>query len=271
MKKKIKWFFLILVLFIVGLLIYSLLWGKLFPYSPVILGFDKHELQHTIIYVQRGADFNDFIRIDTLIPSVEKFHELKFIKRPKIFIFRDRDSYLQRSPSKARFCAFSSGSLVISPWALNEAKEGKISLEIYLRHELSHIIIFEYKGFLGEFRYPKWLLEGIATYSTNQMGTSFYPGKQETYRLMRQGNFMPPQYFETKKEDEVKLNVKYKEAFKYSEFACIVDYLIRTYGREQFIKYMKLLLVDNDNDAAFKNIYNKNFNEVISDFRNQLY
>lgn len=270
MKKRLKWFFLFIVVFIAGLFIYSLLWGKLFPYSPVILGFDKHELPHTIIYVQQGAGFKDFIRIDTLTTAVEKFHELKFIRKPKVFIFRDRDSYLQRSPSKARFCTFSSGSLIISPWALKEAEEGKISLEIYLRHELSHILIFDYNGFLSEFRYPKWLLEGIATYSSNQMGTSFYPGKLETYQLMKQGNFIPPQFYGTKREDEVKLNVKYKEAFKYSEFACIVDYLICTYGREQFIKYMKLLFAESDNNTAFKSIYKKSFDEVISDFRKQL-
>ena len=266
MKKKILIIGIIILL--AGFLTYSFLWGKLFPYSSIIIGFSKHELPNTIIYVQNGAKYNDFEKIDNLIPAVENFHELKFIKKPKIFIFRDDNSYLQRSVSKARFCAFSSGSLVISPWALKEAEEGKISLEIYLRHELSHVLLFQHKGILASFRYPSWLLEGIAVYSTDQMGTSFYPSKEEIYDLIRQGNFMPPVYFKTGKEDHVKLNAKYRITFMYSEFACIVDYLIKTYGKEKFLNYMKYLLKNDDHDKVFKEIYGIEFDKFLVNFKN---
>ncbi|MDR3626708.1 MAG: hypothetical protein P4L45_07735 [Ignavibacteriaceae bacterium] len=271
MKKKIKYLLLTSVLVVIVILGYMLLWGKLFPFSPIFIGFNKHELNNTVVYVQEGAGFNEFTRIDTLTKSVENFHELKFKSKPKIFIFRDSESYLQRSISKARFCSFPGGSLVISPWALKEDKQGLISLDIYLRHELSHVLIFNYKGLIGSLRYPGWLLEGIAVYSSNQMGTSFYPDKEETYKLIKAGSFMPPEYFKTKKEDEVKLNVKYKAAFIYSEFGCIVDYLIMNYGREKFIQYMKALLEENDNEVVFSKIYSKSFKTVIIDFKKSVY
>ena len=244
-----------------------LLWGKLFPYSPIILGFDKYELNNTIIYVQQGTKFNEFTRLDTLTKSVESFHELKFKNKPKIFIFKDDESYYQRSISKARFCAFSSGALIVSPWALKEDKQGIISLEKYIKHELSHILIYNYNGFLGEFKYPSWLLEGLAMYSVNQMGTSFYPNIEDTYKAIRAGNFMPPDYYKTNKEDEVNINVKYKIAFIYSEFGCIVDYLVKTYGKEKLIKYIKALLEENDNESQFRKVYSRDFNEVISEFK----
>jgi len=267
MKNRIKYFALALFLILFIIIIYMLLWGKLFPYSPIILGFDKYELNNTIIYVQQGAKFNEFTRLDTLTKSVESFHELQFINKPKIFIFKDNESYYQRSVSKARFCAFSSGTLIISPWAIKEDKQGIISLEIYIKHELSHILIYNYTGFLGEFRYPNWSLEGIAMYSVNQMGTSFYPNIEDTYKAIRTGNFMPPEYFKTDKEDEVKINIKHKIAFIYSEFGCIVDYLVKTYGKEKFIKYFKSLLEENDNDKQFRKVYSKDFNEVIFEFK----
>lgn len=267
MKKKLKYFALALFLIFFIVLVYILLWGKLFPYSPIIIGFDKHELNNIIIYVQQGAEFSEFTRLDTLTKSVESFHELKFKNKPKIFIFKDDESYYQRSISKARFCAFSSGALIVSPWAFKEDKEGTILLELYIKHELSHILIFNYTGFLGEFRYPNWLLEGLAMYSVNQMGTSFYPSIEETYKAIRAGNFMPPEYFKTNKEDEVNINVKYKIAFIYSEFGCIVDYLVKTYGKEKFIKYMKALLEENDNNKQFKKVYSRNFSEVILEFK----
>ena len=116
---KIAYSISILLIIIAG---YLFLFGKLFAFSPVIIGFDKHESKNAIFYTQGDSRYNDFEIIDTLIPSVESFHELNFIRKPRIFIFQDSLKYIHHSLSKARFCAFSSGRLFISPWALKEAE-----------------------------------------------------------------------------------------------------------------------------------------------------
>lgn len=255
---------------IIGFISYSFLFGKLFPYSPLIIGFSRYELEHTVVYVQQGRDYSGLKEIDALIPKVEAFHQLAFRKKPRLFIFKDDAGYRQRSISKARFCAFYNGDVVISPWALKEVEKGEISLEIYLRHELSHSLLHQHAGIWRAYRYPAWLLEGIAVYSTNQMGTSWYPSIEETYEAMRKGNFMPPEVFKTRKEDRIPLDVKYRMTFMYSEFACIVDYLIKTYGQERFLSYMKALLRGGDHDRAFKNFYGIEFNECIKNFRNSV-
>lgn len=262
-KNKIAYGISILFIIIAG---YLFLFGKLFAFSPVIIGFDKHESKNSIFYIQGDSKYIDFEIIDTLIPSIEKFHELNFIRKPKIFIFQDSLKYIHRSLSKARFCAFSSGRLFISPWALKEAKQGKISIPIYTKHELSHVLILQNKGIFSELKYPKWLLEGIAVYSANQMGTSFYPGKEETYKAIAHGNFVPPLDFKTKRESKINLNVKYQITFMYSEFACIVDYLIIKYGRDKFMSYMKVLIKENDHDEIFRKIYGVDFDESIVEF-----
>ncbi|MDD3876427.1 MAG: hypothetical protein PHT69_07380 [Bacteroidales bacterium] len=266
-KKKIKLSILGIIFILMGILTYEFLFGKLFPFSPVIIGFTKHELQHTNIYIQNGAVFSDFEKIDTLLPIVEDFHELKFLYKPKVFIFRDSSTFIQHSLSKARFCVYPNSRLFISTWALKEANEGSISLEIYLLHEFSHSLIDQNAGFIQAYRYPQWLMEGIAVYSTNQMGTSFYPSKEETYRDIANGNFLPPLDFKTKKEDDTKLNVTYPIAFIYSEFACIVDYLVATYGKENLLIFMKKLLKNSDNDEVFKEVYNIEFSKVIQNFK----
>jgi len=267
MISKLKKLLIGTIIVVLGFLGYLLLFGKFFTFSPIITGFTKHELTNTIIYVQKCADYNDFTRIDTLIPTIENFHDLRFTQKPKIFFFRDSLSFIKRSFSKARFSAYPSGRLIVSPWALKEDQQGLISLEIYVRHELSHVLIFQHKGILAGLRYPKWLLEGIAVYSTNQMGTSFYPGKDETYQAIAQGNFLPPFDFKTKREDNAKLNVKYRITFMYSEFACIIDYLVANYGKTKFLSYMKSLLKDNEHDKIFKQIYGIDFDDFIMDFR----
>jgi hypothetical protein len=264
-KAKRIGFAIIIALF--GCAAYLFLFGKLFPYSPFLLGFNKIERTNTILYVQNGATFHDFSTIDTLISSVENFHELKFIKKPGIFIFRDSLSYIQHSPSNARFCAFSTNRLFISPWALREAREGKISLSIYVSHELSHVLIFQHKGFMAELHYPAWLLEGIAMYSAKQMGTSFYPGKEESYHCMAQGNFLPPFDYKTKREERAKIDVKYRIGFIYSEFAYIVDYLVEKCGKDKLLRYMKGLISDNDHDKIFRQVYGTDFDSEMGEFR----
>ncbi|MBN1118694.1 MAG: hypothetical protein JXA77_15895 [Bacteroidales bacterium] len=267
MKNTKKLIVIGLFVFLAGFIAYFFLFGRLFPYSPVILGFSKHELNNSTIYIQNRAEFYEYETIDTLILSVEKFHDLKFKQKPKLFIFRDSLAYIHHSPTKARFCAFSNGRLIISPWAIRENAKGKISLAIYVRHELSHVLILQHKGLFSELNYPKWLLEGIAVYSANQMGTSFYPSKEETYQIIAQGNFLPPFDFKTRRENKTHLDVKYRITFMYSEFACLVDYLVLKYGKAKFLLYMKGLIKSNDHDKVFRQIYGIDFDKFISDFR----
>ena len=189
MSKKVKISILLIIATMIGFSIYSFLFGKLFPYSPIVIGFTKYELQNTIIYIEKGNTFKKLHDIDSLIPTVEDFHKLIFKKKPTIFLFAHEETYANRSISKARFCAFYNGNIVVSPWAQKEAVDGLISMEIYLRHELSHSLLHQHAGIIHASQYPKWLLEGIAVYSANQMGTSWYPSKEETYDFIRHGKF----------------------------------------------------------------------------------
>lgn len=258
-----------LILF-VSIIVYSLLFGRFFPFSPVIIGFSENELTNVIVYIQNGTKYTDIAElknIDTLVPVVEDFHSLKFKRKPRLFIFKDKSSYLNRSFSRARFCVFYNGDMVLSPRALKEAKRGEISLQIYLLHELSHSLLHQHSGIIRASQYPPWLLEGIAVYSSRQMGTSWYPSKEETYNYIRNGNFMPPDYFKTSKEYQVKLDVKYRNTFMYSEFACIVDYLVEKYGRDKLKTYMKKLLKNTNHEKAFREVYGIEFKECIRNFK----
>ncbi|MDD5061628.1 MAG: hypothetical protein PHN44_05035 [Candidatus Marinimicrobia bacterium] len=256
---------------IVGVLIAAIisafLFGNLFCYSPIIVGFKKIKLPHSFGYVQNRAEFRDWSAFDTLITPVEKAHQIKFRNKPQFFIFRDSVAYKRLSPSRTRFCAIPTRRIFIAPWSVKEAAAGIISLEIYLKHELSHILIYQQTGFIRAFRFPKWLLEGIAVYSANQMGTGWYPKKTETYNYIRQGNFMSPGDYKTHRAARASINVKNRAAFIYCEFACIVDYLIETHGREKFQNYIQRLFTTKDYARVFEQIYGIDFDYFIAEFR----
>lgn len=262
-KKTLIGFSLLVVCII---LLCNLLFGKLFPLSPIAIGFNKHELKNVVIFMQNGSSYYDYNDIDNYIVSVEKFHGLKFVEKPRIFIFSDKDSYLNRNVTRARFYAYPNNKLVVSPWAIDESKKGIISMEIYVKHELSHILLYQNMTCLAAYNYPQWLMEGIAVYSINQMGTSWYPAKRETYKIIKDGDYFPPCLFKTSKEDTITLKVKYPIAFKYSEFACIVDFLIEKYGREKFDKYMKGLFTHYDHDEFFQEVYGIRFYDLLNEF-----
>lgn len=251
-----------------AVLIYHLFWGKLFPYSPYALGFTRNELSNVIVYVQDHAEYSNYKIFDSFTFPVEEFHGLKFKEKPAIYIFKDEDSYLQRSITNARFFTCYNGNILISPEAIKEAEMGLIPLDIYIKHELSHSILFQNKGILTAYKYPKWLLEGIAVYSSGQMGLGFYPSSSEVCKLIAKGNFMPPEYFENGKENEVVLNVGFRKAFIYCQFACMVDYLITRYGKDKFLNYMKTLLYESDHNLVFASIYGISFEEYIQQFKN---
>jgi hypothetical protein len=266
-KYRTKLYVAGLVILCIAIPVYLFIWGNLFPLSPIVIGFSRHELSNINAYVQNGAAYGDLGRINDIIPGIEAFHELKFRRRPRIFFFRDRKNYLQRSITKARFCTYPNGDIVVSPWAVVEDREGIISLRIYLQHELSHSLLYQNMGPLAAWHFPQWLMEGIAVYSSGQMGTSWYPGKADTYRLIGEGNYLNPVDFKTRRENLGIIQVENPITYIYSEFACIVDYLIRNGGKERFLSYMKSLMLDNDNDRAFKAIYGRPFTDFLREFR----
>lgn len=260
------------ITFLVALfgLVYELVWGKLFPFSPVTLGFHCQELTHVVVCSEDDNPFGGFEWADDLVGGVEKFHELQFRSKPRLFFFSRRETYARRSLSKARVCAFYNGAVVVSPWVQREDSEGLLSLRVYLTHELSHSLLYQNMGLSSKLGYPRWLMEGVATYSSNQMGTYLYPSREETYALIKSGNWMPPEDYDTAREDAIALNVENRMPFIYTEFACIVSDLITRYGRSAFLGYLKRLLEDPDHDAAFQASFGVGFEEYLAGFRERV-
>ena len=78
---------------------------------------------------------------------------------------------------------------------------------------------------------------------------------------------MPPAYFKTRKEDQIQLNVPYRNTFMYAEFACIVDYLVTTYGSEKFWRYAQSLFTNSKHDHVFQAVYGLDFEMFLADFQ----
>lgn len=272
-KKKL---IVAIILLVIGVIIYSFLGGRLFPFSPIIIGFEQKEFNKAIIYYHNGIDISKYIIIDSLINEVEDFHQLKFKQKVKIFIFNSDKEYTRLTGLTARFVTFPLyGRIFVSGKAKNESEEGKIHLDVYLKHELSHSLLDQNMSLYRSQYYPGWLLEGTAVYSSNQMGVDGYFTKEETFDKIKDGYFLNPDDWRGTLLNPQSENVKNfplpnKYWFIYSEFACLVDDIIQNYGKEKFLQYLTELLEEKNDKDVFQRIFRIEFNKYLDDFKKRV-
>ncbi len=246
-------------------------WGRLVPFSPVVVGFSKQERDKAFMYTETQPPPADPAMIDRCVVEVEQAHGLAFRHKPEIFFMKTPAAFRRLTGSGTRFKTFPVyGRIFVSPQALEEADQGLISLPIYLKHELSHSLLFQHMSLYRFCRYPSWLLEGIATQTSGMMGHAWYPDRKTTCQLIREGNFLPPRDFGTRNEKAAQLKVTSKAAFLYSEFASIIDDLIENYGQEKVLAYVKGLLTESDDSKLFRATFGLDFDDYLSSFRQRV-
>jgi len=273
-NKKIILFGIVLIL--VAIIFYQFLWGRLFPFSPVIMGFEQKELNRGVLYYRRGIDISKYKILDNLIDQVEEFHRLQFKRKAEIFILDSDKEFMKLTGSNARFVTLPMyGRIFVSNKARKEIHEGKTHMDIYLKHELSHSLLYQNMSLYRSQYYPGWLLEGVAVYSSNQIGTDGYFTKEETINKIRDGYFLNPDDWSTTLLKPQSKNVKdfpltNKYWFIYSEFGCLVEDIIQNYGKEKFLQYMTEALEEKDDKKVFLNVFGIEFNKYVGSFKNRI-
>ncbi len=265
----------IIVTGLIAIICFSL-WGFLAPFSPVIVGFEKKETARAVIYFHKGVDISIFekLDVDRIVAENEDFHGLKYKEKVEIFACGSDAEKRRFTFSNARFTSMPIyGRIYVAFRAKKESEEGKIHLRTYIKHELSHTLLFHNMSLFAAVKYPGWLMEGIAVYNADQMGIDNYFSKKEVFKSIKSGIFLSPNDFGTILGHNQKavdlLAIDNKWWFVYSEFACIVDDLIIRYGKEKFILFMKTLLNGHDSGKAFNDTYGIEFKEYIESIKNQ--
>ena len=260
-----------IIILLLGFLIYHILFGRLLALSPLQINFEKLNTENTTIYYHKNEKLLELNKIDSLISEVEQFHKLNFNKKVKLFICKTDSEFKRYTGSSARFATIFSFGIFMSGKANIERKAKSIHIDTYLKHELSHLLIYQNMSLYKSIKYPQWFLEGIAVYSSNQFGVDGYLTKQETYKKIKEDNFVQPKDWGTaitSKGISVKnCKVANKYRFIYSEFGCIIDDLINTYGKEKFIIFLKQSFQADDFYVLFNKTYNIDFTEYLKDFK----
>jgi len=254
------------------LLVYLFLFGRLFPFSPIIIGFEKKEFDKAIIYYHQTDNLNEFLSFNDVIEGVERFHRMKFKKKVKIFLTESDKEYKRYTGTTARFVTQPiEGRIFISNRAKTEYRNEKIQFYTYLEHELSHSILYQNMSFIRSLSYPTWFMEGFAMYSAKQVGTDGYYSYQQTKEKISEGYFVKPEDWGTiiskKGESVINCKLENKYWFIYSEFALIINDLVIQFGEDQVIDFLEKSLHETDFYKLFNTTFGQSFNDYINDFK----
>jgi hypothetical protein len=210
--------------------------------------------RHFIVYYQNA----DERFINQLIDKSEDYYDsialnLGFTRydfwlwdnRAKIYIYDNAEDYQKHTGQPAwSFGSVSSRDKIISAFPTAQG-----FFDTILPHELGHIIFREFVGFDNP-AVPLWLEEGVASYQgflrKDIMSMMIKQAiKQEKFISLVDLSIFSPAY----ERDTEKVNLFY------AEVASIVDYLIKEFGKENFVVFCQNLRDKKDLARALTTVY----------------
>ncbi|HPO13078.1 MAG TPA: hypothetical protein PLI09_06500 [Candidatus Hydrogenedentes bacterium] len=256
-----------LALFVIAAaLVYHLLWGRLFAWSPVKLGYKSLPFQRADIILPNDWSLPPELQnADGIFADCENFHGLRFNKHITIILAKTPEVARRCSGVRGAACAFQTGTVIfLSPTKI--LANGR-KLTDQLKHECSHALLDQNTSLYCGFNIPEWFFEGLAIFYGNPHDN--YTGNTFLELAVDRGYFFDVlgPYDTLKKVPE-----QYRYGFKHSEFRCFVEYLAAKYGIKTILAYAKDLIQDPWAERAlFERHFNKKLETVADEFRKEVY
>jgi hypothetical protein len=195
---KLKFKILSTMIFVVCLTLigYSAAFGRLLPYSPIIVGFEKKTYKMATVYYHKGYNLPPLEEIDTFFEKNVNIHGLKYKRNVDVILCESDREKIRITGSLARAHSFFIfGRVVVSRRLQDEAVAHEKPFGMYLQHELSHSLTQQNLSLLRTFTFPAWLNEGLAVYSSDQFGKAGYFTRKEVSEHLSQEIFYHPSWW----------------------------------------------------------------------------
>ena len=244
---------LLLTVLVVAGIVYGFLFGPLFPYSPIKPGFSTLKLDRCdIVYPDNTRIAPEYATLEQLIQEAEQFHHLRFKERVQVILCATNAQHKRFSMSGGHACTTQTGTVVyIRPSiettaypprqpaggnylsTIRPSEETRRDLTGFLKHELSHALLYQNTSLRKAFKLKRWIEEGVAVYFGNP--DHYYQGAELRYLAIDQGYF-----FNLLNDDSEPTGIPggIKHYFTYGMFREFMDYLIQTYGLESVLAYI---------------------------------
>lgn len=242
------------------LLIAAALDGPLFPWSPVKPGYTRFALHRADVFYPTGTKLDDaYQRIDAFIEEAEAFHRLKMPDRITVIAPRSwTDFHLQSAwqTGPVAGVTYQTGTVIfITP----KVAEKHADAGEYLRHELSHAILFQnmtaWRG--HQMNRQPWLLEGLAV----DFGQQKSYLSQEEFLAQARGRPLAPSF----NGDNSDMR------FNYIAWKNFLEFLIQTRGRDKFQDYLlRVMQEPGEARLVFPEYFGTTFDEAVREFQREV-
>jgi len=196
--------------------------------------------RHFIVYYKHASD--DFI--ERLIEKSEDYYDeiaeaLGFRRynfwlwdnRAKIYVYDNLEDYQSATGQPP----WSHGATIPRDKIIYTYLEAKGFFDTILPHEMGHIIFREFVGF-DNYAVPLWLDEGVASYQEN---LRYSIAKRLVIDAVKQGSFIDLERLSNLNPqlmlDNTSVNLFYAEA------TSIIDYLVKEFGKDNFVLFCQNL------------------------------
>jgi len=277
---------LALLIVVTAIFIYGFLCGPLFPFSPIKPGFAELNLTRcTIVYPKNTKISPEYGTVDDLIGETEQFHNLQFKKRIQIIVCATNEQCKRFSMTGGHACTIQTGTVIyIRPSIQETTYPPKITIERgsiilqppvvethrdltgFLKHELSHAILYQNTSILKAIRIKRWLEEGLAVYFGNPH--HYYHGSEFRTLAIDQGCFF--NLLDEQAEPEgIPQDIKYY--FMYGAFYEFMNYLIQTYGVDSVLTYThEYIKAPGMEDPLFRSLFGINLENELERFQQHI-
>ena len=271
---------------VAAVLLYALLFGPLFAFSPLKSGFNELRLGRCKVSYPRGATPDPaYSQLDNLMAQTEAFHRLTFKKNVRVIVCASNSQYRRFSLASGNAGTIQTGTVIYIRPSIAEAgypprithdggtlnllppaRAETRDLASFLKHELSHAILYQNTTLWKAMKINTWLEEGLAVYFGNSH--HYYTGN-ELRSLAVDDGF----WFSLTDEDGEPLGIPdtIKHFFSYGAYCGFITYLVDTYGRENVLNFVQDCIRDPQNEEAlFKSQFGIGLNEALDGFRKRL-
>jgi len=253
MPKWLRWATGAAILFLVA----CALDGPLFPWSPVKPGYTHFVLHRADVYYPSGTALDPaYQQIDGYIEDAEAFHRLKMQDRITVIAPRSWTDFHLQVPSERGPVAgitYATGMVIfITP----KVVEKRADVGEYLRHELSHAILFQNMTMwkAHQMNGQPWLLEGLAV----DFGRQKSYLSQEEFAIAARTRALGPSFAGDNSDMR----------FNYIAWRTFLEFLIQTRGRDKFQDYLLRVMQDpKQARAVFPEYFAKPFDAAVAEFQ----
>jgi len=217
--------------------------------------------------------------------QTEKFHRLSFKKNVLVIVCASNSQYRRFSLASGNAGTIQTGTMIYIRPSISEASypphiayedgalkllppdnPAKRDLAGFLKHELSHAILYQNTTPWKAMKIKRWIEEGLAVYFGNSH--HYYTG-DELRSLAIDDGF----WFNLTDEDADPPGIPdtIKHFFSYGAYCGFITYLVDTYGRDRLLDFVHAYIRDPQNEEAlFKSQFGVSLNDAIEGFRNRL-